>query len=207
MTAKSGATTMEGHVFRSSAGRFFGWAWIVFAVANLVDIAVRGRDAESLFATAVLLLGTGIAYAVALRPRIVAGDTGVRLRNIVRDAWIPWTAVDRIAGPDAVNVHCHGRERPLRAWVLQTSPRSRAKFERRALREDKKMPDAVASCARGRTPTDFANERLTEMAEEHARRHRGDTPEPAVVTWAWAPILSLALPGLLFVISLVIVLA
>jgi hypothetical protein len=149
-------------VFRPGGIRFAGWAWMVFAVLNLADLAWRGRDMASAVAAAVLLLGCGIAYAVALRPRIVADGEAVHFHNLFRDVRLPWGAVDRFEGGDAV--YAHVGERRYRAFILQTSPRSRAKSEMRARREDKKLPEAVADYMRGRTATDFTVEQLREIA-------------------------------------------
>src|SRR5689334_9249778 len=131
--------TRDTRVFRAGGVRFAGWAWMVFAGLNLADLVWRGRDLASLVAAAVLLFGCGIAYAVAIRPRIVAGDDAVVFHNLLRDVRLPWTSVERFEGGDAVYAHV-GDER-YRAYVLQTSPRARAKSEMKARREDKKLPE------------------------------------------------------------------
>ena len=182
-------------VFRSGGIRFAGWAWMVFAVLNLADLAWRGRDMASAVAAAVLLLGCGIAYAVALRPRIVARDEAVHFHNLLRDVRLPWGAVDRFEGGDAV--YAHVGERRHRAFILQTSPRARAKSEMRARREDKNLPEAVADYMRGRTATDFTVEQLREIAPKD--RTEGEV----TVTWSWPALLSLAVPGLLTVVAIV----
>jgi hypothetical protein len=198
-------TPPGGRIFRPQPARFFGWAWIVFAVANLADIAWRGRDAESLVAAAVMVLGSGIAYTAALRPRIVADETGVRLHNLVRDVRVPWRGVERVEGGDAVYVHSGGRG--FRAFVLQSSPRARARMAARARREDaERLPDPVAEHLKDRTPTDFVVEQLQEMAHEHARKE--DTgPAEATVTWAWPPIIAVIVPAVAFAVALVLALA
>jgi hypothetical protein len=186
--------------FRSGGIWFCGWAWMVFAVLNLADLAWRGRDIASVVAAAVMLLGCGIAYAVALRPRIVADDEAVRFHNLLRDVRLPWGTIDRLEGGDAVYAYV-GEERH-RAFVLQTSPRARAKSELKARREDKKLPEAVAEYMRGRTATDFTVEQLRELATEHEKDQ--GTPDTVTSTWAWAAIIALAAPGILTVVTIVI---
>jgi Bacterial PH domain len=183
-------------VFRTGGIRFAGWAWMVFAVLNLADLAWRGRDMASAVAAAVLLLGCGIAYAVALRPRIVADDEAVHFHNLFRDVRLPWGAVDRFEGGDAV--YAHVGERRYRAFILQTSPRARAKSEMRARREDKKLPEAVADYMRGRTATDFTVEQLREIAPA------GRTEGEVTVGWSWPALLALAVPGLLSVVTIIV---
>ncbi len=187
-----------GKVFRPGGIRFAGWAWLVFAVLNFADLAWRGRDAASAVAAAVILLGCGVAYTMALRPCIVADDEAVRFHNLLRDVRLPWSAVTRFEGGDAV--YAHVGERRHRAFILQTSPRARAKSELRARREEKKLPEAVAEYMRGRTATDFTVEQLRELAVDRSGGGGGEVS----VTWSWPAILALALPALLTVVTIVI---
>jgi hypothetical protein len=192
-------TPPDAKIFRSSAVRFAGWAWMVVAAANLVDLAWRGRDLASLVATTALLLGCGIAYVVALRPKIVAHEGAVQFHNLLRDVTLPWDAIERFEGGDAV--YAHTEHRRHRAYVLQTSPRARAKAEFKARREEKKVPDAVAEYMRNRTATDFTVETMKEMAEKH------QAEGPATVTWSWPAIAALGIPTLLFAVALIVTLA
>jgi hypothetical protein len=203
-------------VFRQGAARFFGWVWLVFAAANFVDLIWRGRDVASLVAAAALLMGCGIAYAVGLRPRIVADEDAVHLYNLVRDVHLPWHAVEKIEGGDAVCVHADGRR--FRAYVLQTSPRNRARAELKARHEQRKLPDPVAEYVRGRTPTDFAVEQLRELADrrrtadvhpqaaetDKAGKERPASAGAPVVRWALPVIIALAAPAAFLVVALVI---
>ena len=55
------------------------WVWVVFVVANVADYAVQGLPSArfgSLLA-AVLLLVTGVAYTLALRPKVVEDSGGL----------------------------------------------------------------------------------------------------------------------------------
>ena len=191
-------TPPGARVFRSGGIRFSGWVWMAFAALNFVDLAWRGRDIASLIAAAVLLFGSGIAYVVALRPRIVADDEAVRLHNLVRDVRVPWNAVERVEGGDSVCVHTGDRK--YRAFVLQTSPRARAKAEMRASRDKDPLPDAVADYVRGRTATDFTVDQLRDLAKSSSKDAAGS---PAV-TWAWPAIVALALPAVLTVAMIVV---
>jgi hypothetical protein len=194
------AVATQARVFRSGGVRFAGWAWMVFAAVNLADLIWRGRDVESLVAAAVMLLGSGIAYAVALRPRIVAGEDAVLFHNLIRDVRLPWESIERFEGGDAVYAHVGGKR--FRAYILQTSPRSRAKSEMKARREDKKLPEAVAEYMRGRTATDFTVEQLRELAEQN--RSDGRDPGEVTVRWSWPAILAVALPGVLTLVTIIV---
>jgi hypothetical protein len=83
--------------------------WVVvllFVVGNLIDLAVQGRDHVSVVAAAVLLLGAGVAYVTAQRPRIIADDAGVTVRNPLRDHRIGWAGVAYVDLVDLLRVHC-----------------------------------------------------------------------------------------------------
>ncbi|MGI8328665.1 PH domain-containing protein [Actinomadura scrupuli] len=154
-------------VFRSTGARVGGWVWLVFAVANLVDVAIRGRDSAAVIAAAVLLLGCGIAYVIGLRPRVEADETGLRVHNPLRDVVVPWPALLEITAPDSLLIAYigpDGERHQTRSWVLQTSPRARAKAERRAARTPE---DKIGRYLQDRTPADFAAEQLTELARAH----------------------------------------
>ena len=66
-------------VFRSPAAVVIWWLWVLFAVANLIDLAIQGRDHVSLVAAFVLLFVTGIVYVTAQRPRMVADADGLTI--------------------------------------------------------------------------------------------------------------------------------
>lgn len=207
-------TAPGARVFRQGAARFFAWVWLVFAAANFVDLIWHGRDVASLVAAAALLVGCGIAYAIGLRPRIVADEEGVHLHNLLRDVHLPWRAVERIEGGDAVYVHAQGRR--FRAFVLQTSPRNRARAEIKARRDERKLPDPVAEYVRGRTPTDFAVEQLRELADGSRTAPAATPPADAdasaddratgapVERWALPVIVALAAPAAFFLAALII---
>jgi hypothetical protein len=79
---------------------------VLFAIANLIDLAVQGRDHLSLVAAAILVLITGVAYDTAQRPRVVAADDGITVRNPLRDHHIPWPGVARVDVSDLLRIHC-----------------------------------------------------------------------------------------------------
>jgi hypothetical protein len=163
---------MQPKVFRSTGARVAAWAWLVFAAANLADVAVRGRDLAALIAAAVLLLGSGLAYVLGLRPRVVADENGVQVHNPLRDVRIPWPALHDVEVTDTLLLHCTGdgdRRLRVKAAAMHTSPRARARAERRTRRQ---VPDALAAQAAGRTPADFVAEQLTELAAERRKAAR-----------------------------------
>ena len=91
--------------FRSPTALIVWWVWLLFAAANLIDLAVQGRDHTSLVAAAILVLATGVAYDAAQRPRIIADDAGITIRNPLRDHHVGWAGVTQIDLVDLLRVH------------------------------------------------------------------------------------------------------
>jgi hypothetical protein len=100
--------------FRSQIAVLIWWVWVLFAVANLIDLAVQGNDHVSAVAAAALILGTGIAYVTALRPRVIADEDGIVVKNPLRDHKIEWLAVAKVDLGELLRVHCEWSRDPLR---------------------------------------------------------------------------------------------
>jgi hypothetical protein len=138
-------------VFRLPGPVIVWWVWVVFAVANLADLAVRGRDHLSAVVAAALVLLTGIAYVTALRPRIVADEGGVTLRNPFREHRVPWGTVVSVDLGESVQVRCAweadaAQAKVLHSWAVHSSRRAASRARRRAQR------DAAAAQAWGTAP-------------------------------------------------------
>jgi hypothetical protein len=128
--------------YRSPFAVVIWWLWVLFALANLIDLAVQGRDRFSLETAAGLVLITGVVYITALRPRITADDDGLTIVNPVRQHQIGWLAVTAVEATELVRVRCAWqaagevtRERVIYAWAVHSSRRkhlaTRIRAERR----------------------------------------------------------------------------
>jgi len=170
--------------FRSATASIVGWVCLVIGAAALVDVALRGRDRASAVAAAALLLGCGLAYALGLRPRVAAEETALAVHNPFRTTRLPWKRIKEIRpGRVLTVVHDAGE---VEAWAVQTSMRSAVRSGR--TEPDPGLPRHVAEQARGRTPVDFAAERLEEL------RARSEGDGEVTVTWSWSAILAVAVP-------------
>ncbi len=97
---------MDREVFRLVPPLILWWVWLAFAVANVADFAIEGASAR--FATVVsviLLVITGLAYALALRPRVIAEPSGLTIANPFRDHHVPWAAIQAVDTGDWVRVN------------------------------------------------------------------------------------------------------
>ncbi|HEV2255389.1 MAG TPA: PH domain-containing protein [Streptosporangiaceae bacterium] len=124
-------------VFRSVTGIIVWWVWVLFAVANLIDLAVQGRDRLSLVAAAILALVTGIAYVTAQRPRIIADTAGVTIVNPLRDHHIGWAGVTKVDLADLLRVHCRrgpDDTKVVYSWAVHYSRRRKLAAENKARR-------------------------------------------------------------------------
>ncbi|HXL94839.1 MAG TPA: PH domain-containing protein [Streptosporangiaceae bacterium] len=142
--ATSGTAVSETQTFRSVTALIVWWVWVLFAVGNLVDLAVQGHDHLSLVAAGILIMITGVAYVAAWRPRIIAAADGVTIRNPLRDHRIPWRNVEKADLADLVRVHCRvpGAEsgKVINAWAVHYSRRKQFAADARSRRAAARGP-------------------------------------------------------------------
>jgi len=198
----------EREVFRSAGSSVLSWAWFIVAVIVLVDLAVQGRDHAALVTAVLVVAITGVVYACAWRPKIVADSSGIAVINPVRDYQVPWPAVSKVDVVNAVRVHCEpapgaARGKVIYSWAVQSSPRSTRKAALRREANSKprprltprprimqpppstesrgygELPDSAKE-ALERSSAEFTAGRLAERAQ-HARRAaaRAAAPSPA----------------------------
>ncbi len=136
---KKRADAVSGpQTFRSPTAVVVWWVWLLFAVANLIDLAVQGRDHLSLVAAAILVLVTGVVYVTAQRPRVVADQAGLTVVNPLRDYHVGWARVSRVDLADLLRVHCdlgQGRTRVIHCWAVQYSRRRKFTSDVKARRQ------------------------------------------------------------------------
>ncbi len=114
----------------------FWWVWVAFATANVADYAAQGLPSArfgSLLA-AVLLLVTGVAYTLALRPKVISGGDGLTVVNPFREHRLPWPVIESVEVGEWIRVRyaaeARGAGSPVRSvncWALYVSTRARRK--------------------------------------------------------------------------------
>jgi hypothetical protein len=150
-------------VFRLGPPLILWWVWVAFAVANVADFAIEGAPARfAIVVSAILVTLTGLAYALALRPRVIAEPSGLTIVNPFRDHHLPWAAIRAVDTGDWVRVHyapggaAPGTASPqsgaaskvISCWALYVSARTK----RRAARADPAGPAGSARAASRRQP-------------------------------------------------------
>ncbi|HEX8005479.1 MAG TPA: PH domain-containing protein [Trebonia sp.] len=220
-TAAGDKASTEGRkqAFRSPFAVAIWWLWVLFALGNLIDLAVQGRDHLSLVAAFVLLLVTGIVYTAAQRPRIVADDDGLTVANPLRDHRIGWAAVSAIDAGDLVRVRCEWPDgkRTIYAWAVHSSRRrqlaSQLRAESRKSRPRRMMGgfggfaaqaeyDSAAAARRAPGEADQVVTALSARAEQARSATPPPQPVPPVSSWRWQPIAAIVVPALALVIAI-----
>lgn len=200
-------------VFRPTAAVVLWWLWAAFALANLVDIAVQGRDHTSAVVAAVIVAITGVVYTCALRPRVIADTGGITLVNPLREHRIPWAAVTAVDVGDTLRIHClrpgGGKEKVLHSWAMQSSRRGQARAELRSRRTaartgrrpgDARMPPEARELLR-KSQAELTAETLSARAQATQAAVPGDG-QPAgawSARWAWGAVAAVVVPVLLLV--------
>ena len=213
-------------VFRSPIATLIWWIWVLFAVGNLIDLAVQGRDHLSAIAACTLLVITGIVYATAQRPRIIADDDGLTIVNPIRETRVGWPAVVGFDSTELLRVRClwtadDGTESDMKAfyaWAAHSSRRRKLAEEMRAQRRARGgNARAVRFGGFGAPPVDDAPPPAplgldvdivvathTERAEQVRSDAVGVRAEPPVSSWYWLAIAAILAPALLLAIVAVI---
>ncbi len=208
-------------MFRSPVAVFVWWIWLLFAVGNLIDLAVQGHDHVSLIAAGTLLVATGVVYVAAFRPRVIAADDGLTVVNPLRDHQVDWAAVTAVDTTDLLRIRCQwpagdGAEpakRAIYAWAVHSSRRRQVASEVRAQRLARRgsgrggifgtaQPDNAPAPA----PLGVDAESVASILMAHAEEARTLSPEvpagPPTVVWSWPSVAALAVPVIILLITI-----
>ncbi len=201
--------------FRSSSAVALWWLWVLFAVGNLIDLAVQGRDHTSLVAAASLLLVTGIVFVTAQRPRLIADDDGLEIVNPLRAHRIGWAAVTAIDTAELVRVRCAWsvdpdgpRQRVIYAWALRSSRRRQLSAELRAQRRARRGTVMGFGDVARQDPLPAAvpdAEKVVAALTGRAERARAAAPDAQATApqsaWYWPGVAAIAVPALALLVA------
>jgi len=209
--------------FRSPFAVGIWWLWVLFAVANLIDLAVQGRDRLSVDAIFILLLVTGVVYTTALRPRILADADGLTIVNPLRDHRVVWASVAGIEPAELLRVRCEWPtgHRPIYAWAVHSSRRrqvaAQLRAERQARRRDAGRPARGFGAFGGSygtqdnpppAPTAGDAELVVSTLTELAEQAKATTPDqravPPVSSWYWPAFAAIIVPAIALLIAVLV---
>jgi hypothetical protein len=228
----SEAAVSDDQVFRSPAALVIWWVWVLFAVANLIDLVVQGRDHVALVAAFILLLVTGIVYLTALRPRMVADAAGLTIVNPVTTHRVGWATVAGADPTDLLRVRCEWQEGPrtrqraIYAWAVHSSRRRQVASELRSQRQSRRGAGSpgvfggaggfgwAGGFGTGADPAPEADplrvdaSRVVATLTERAEQARRDAPDAAAAApasvWSWPAVAAVAVPGLALLIAVLV---
>jgi hypothetical protein len=196
----------DRQTFRSPFAVLIWWVWVLFALGNLIDLAVQGRDHFSVVAAFILVLVTGVVYTTAQRPRIVADDDGLSVVNPLRQHRIGWAAVTAVEATDLLRVRCEwpldgGQDaagkgsRTIYSWALYSSRRRQVNAQirtNRARSAGSAQPPAVSDVA----PVVAALGARAKAAPAAPVR----PAHPPVSTWCWPAFAAIVIPAVALVV-------
>jgi hypothetical protein len=215
-------------VFRSPVAVIVWWVWLLFAVGNLIDLAVQGGGHASVVAAGVLIFVTGIVYTTAQVPRVIAGTEDIKVRNPLRDHEIGYGTISKIDTMDLLRIHCEWPEggqtknKTFHAWAVQHARRRELTTKTRELRRDRRglapsRPDSVAAHRYGGYGSGYASIESSQPAQptigtaqyavqmlnarlEEVRRDELVVKAPVSV-WDWRAVAALVGSALILVIA------
>jgi hypothetical protein len=210
--------------FRSPFPVAVWWVWLLFAVGNLIDLAVEGRDHGSVDAVFVLLFITGVVYTVTLRPRVVADSGGMTIINPLREYRVVWAAVAGIDSAELLRVRCEWPledgtdaigKRAISSWAVHSPRRKQAAARMRAQRQAARQGRAagrgygVFSTPAARpssTVTDAEHiiSTLSSLAEQGKAAAPDQRAVPPVSSWSWLAFAAIIVPALAALIAVLI---
>jgi hypothetical protein len=211
--AGTAASQPEQRTFRLPGALVAWWAWVIFAVVCLVDIAISGRDHLAVEIAVTLLFITGVIYACALWPRVITDSAGITVRNPLREHRIPWGSVSAVDLRESVQVHCvresdTKRGKIIYSWALYAHRRNRLRQELLAQGDRRRLPrSALDSYGKSENPADkiakqsaarIMATQLDEIAKE--AREQGAAAGPRTVRWSWQPALAILMPAIALVL-------
>jgi Bacterial PH domain len=209
---KTGQQPAEQKMFRLPGAVVAWWAWVIFAVACLADIAFTGRNHTAAEIAVTVVFITGLIYACALRPRVVTDADAITVQNPLRDHRIPWGSVTAVDLRESVQVHCARepgakRGKVIHSWALYAHRRQRLRQELLTHGNDRRRLPRSAFTSYGQSAetekkkpsaAQLMATQLDEMAKQ--ARECGAAAGPCVVTWPWPPAVAIAAPAIALVL-------
>jgi hypothetical protein len=231
-TGRSASLGPDREVFRLAPPVVLWWVWLAFVVANIADFAIQGAPGSSarfvIVVAGILATVTGIAYALALRPRVIADHAGLTIVNPFRDHRVPWAAIQTVDTGDWVRVHyaldkdapgarTSAASQSISCWALYVSARTKRKAARpprpRSGWLRPSLPGGLdeekGSAGGSRLPEEAkylaslpAAKAIAARLDARAAKERARAGPAGSVTarWAWPPLVAVTVPALALLI-------
>jgi hypothetical protein len=189
--------------------------WLAFVALNLADFAINAAQSRFvLVVSAILVAGTGLAYALALRPRVIADPTGITVVNPFRTHHVPWGLVISIDAGEWVRVH-HSPDKTINCWALYVSARARARRSvvRPGIQRRLSMPSMFGGEPKFADPSRLPDEAkhlaslpaalaiATSLGTRATKERKASTRQSGTTAvWSWPAIAAVALSAVALVV-------
>lgn len=203
--------------FKPTTGMFIGWAGLAVAAFALGYVAISVHTVVGLRIGLAALFVAALIWVTQLRPRVTAYTEALRMWGSLRDARVPYVAIDQVTLGQTLNVWV-GEQRLVCIGIgksLGADVKARAKKENQGsllgksrLRELSEKADLAGLDQTAMDYQTFVVTRIEELVDQAKRQRRlsGDTSEvpPVRRTYAVPEIVALAVSGLAFLVSLLV---
>jgi hypothetical protein len=194
VTQTAGRLTPDGkRVYRMTTPVVLWWCWLGFLVLALADLLIQGHRLPSVRIAVGALTVTGVVYAAALWPMVIADTEGICVRNPFRIFDIPWGVVNGVYLAESVEIQCARpaprKDKTVACWALAAPRRSRARAELRGRQWDRgarskpssyaRLPESARTVAKMTQPEIIARELARLKEEVVAAAARAATTGPA----------------------------
>ena len=125
-------------VFRPTSSRVYAVLTWVVATVILSAFAANGGPGEVLRYGAVPLVLAALGWSVFWQPRVVVGDDGVEVVNVLRTVEVPWAAVVDVETRWGLRLVTDGGS--VNAWA---APAKAGFGRRRSVRRAEELPDVL----------------------------------------------------------------
>jgi hypothetical protein len=190
-------------VHRLGFGRALAWFFVLVgigaAVGGLVAAgASPGLRLSSVLAGAALVL---VSWLLGLRPRVAEEPTRLVVQNLLRDAEIPWGAVQEVTLSDVVVIDTHAG--PVRCYALPRKGRPLLQIQGSAILQAS-APAPPAPHDPGPPPRGRAGPELVGRLEDLAAALGPAAPGEPVIGWSVPAVSAVAATVALVVGALVL---
>jgi Bacterial PH domain len=234
---RPGSFAADREVFRLAPPVVLWWVWVAFVLVNIADFAIQGAPGSSArfvsMVAGILATVTGLAYALALRPRVIANHAGLIIENPFHDHRVPWGAIQTVdtgdwvrvhyaPEPDAPGIQSSAASQSISCWALYVSARTKRKADRPPRPRSGWLLRPALPGGLGEETGYAGSSRLPEEVKYLAslppvkaiaarldsraakERARAERTGPVTARWAWPPIAAVLVPALaLLIIALV----
>ena len=200
--------------FKPTSGLFTGYAGMALAACAFGYCALFVHSVVGLRVALAAVLGGVVIWVTQLRPRVTAYPDELLLRGSVKDARIPYLAIEEVTITQMMNVFAAGK-RYVCVGIgkgIVSDVRQRAKQERAAAkntagrwREFSEKAERASLDERALSYHTFVTTRIEELVDEarrNAKRRGDETVPPVRAFWARPELAALAVSSLAFVASL-----